>query len=58
MVTVIEWAHEGFLFGNLAVTLGQAATGFLVGTLLGIMLGFFLQPTPVSTLSYSRLSQS
>jgi len=46
LVTVIEWAHAGFLFGNLAVTLGQAATGFLVGTLLGIMLGFGFAANP------------
>jgi NitT/TauT family transport system permease protein len=39
---VVMWLQDGTIFNNVFVTLLEAAMGFLIGTLFGVVIGFLL----------------
>jgi NitT/TauT family transport system permease protein len=43
---LLDWFREGRVFGNIALTLGEAAIGFLIGATLGTALAFLLAFMP------------
>src|SRR5262249_17848385 len=39
---IVEWLADGTIFNNVFVTLFEAAMGFLLGTMFGVLVGFLL----------------